>query len=148
MCNQIEKRDSLVAQMVKNVPVVWETWVLIPALGRSPGGGHGNPLQYSCLKNSHGQRRLAGCSPWGCKELDTTERLRTAQQIEKYSDILQFICINYSIIYVSFCNFLFYLNYILEIFLSQLVCIFIISFSQCLSFTVNIHYDFVSGLIA
>ena len=24
---------------------------LIPGLGRSPGGGHGNPLQYSCLKN-------------------------------------------------------------------------------------------------
>ena len=24
----------------------------IPGLGRSPGGGHGNPLQYSCLKNS------------------------------------------------------------------------------------------------
>ena len=23
----------------------------IPGLGRSPGGGHGNPLQYSCLKN-------------------------------------------------------------------------------------------------
>ena len=28
--------------------------VLIPRLGRSPGGGHGNPLQYLCLKNSHG----------------------------------------------------------------------------------------------
>ena len=28
----------------------------IPALGRSPGGGHGNPLQYSCLENPHGQR--------------------------------------------------------------------------------------------
>ena len=26
---------------------------LIPGLGRSPGGGHGNPLQYSCLENSH-----------------------------------------------------------------------------------------------
>ena len=25
---------------------------LIPGLGRSPGGGNGNPLQYSCLKNS------------------------------------------------------------------------------------------------
>ena len=25
---------------------------MIPGLGRSPGGGHGNPLQYSCLKNS------------------------------------------------------------------------------------------------
>ena len=29
---------------------------LIPGLGRSPGGGHGNPLQYSCLENPHGQR--------------------------------------------------------------------------------------------
>ena len=33
---------------------------LIPGLGRSPGGGHGNPLQYSCLENLHGQRSLAG----------------------------------------------------------------------------------------
>ena len=30
----------------------------IPRLGRSPGGGHGHPLQYSYLKNSHGQRSL------------------------------------------------------------------------------------------
>ena len=28
---------------------------LTPGLGRSPGGGHGNPLQYSCLENPHGQ---------------------------------------------------------------------------------------------
>ena len=39
----------------------------IPGLGRSPGGGHGNPLQYSCLKNPHGQRSLAGYSPWVAK---------------------------------------------------------------------------------
>ena len=32
----------------------------IPGLGRSPGGRHGNPLQYSCLENPHGQRSLAG----------------------------------------------------------------------------------------
>ena len=31
----------------------------IPVLGRSPGGGHSNPLQYSCLENPHGQRSLA-----------------------------------------------------------------------------------------
>ena len=31
---------------------------LIPGLGRSPGGGHGNPLQYSGLENPHGQRSL------------------------------------------------------------------------------------------
>ena len=32
----------------------------IPGLERPPGGGHGNPLQYSCLENTHGQRSLAG----------------------------------------------------------------------------------------
>ena len=53
---------------------------LIPELGRSPGGGHGNPLQYSCLENPHGQRILVGCSPWGHKESDMTERLSTAQR--------------------------------------------------------------------
>ena len=31
---------------------------LIPGLGRCPEGGHGNPLQYSCLENPHGQRSL------------------------------------------------------------------------------------------
>ena len=35
----------------------------IPGLGRSPGGGHGNPLQDSCLENSHRQRSLASYSP-------------------------------------------------------------------------------------
>ena len=45
---------------------------------RSPGGGHGHPLQYSCLENPHGQRSLAGYGPWGRKELDTAERLSAA----------------------------------------------------------------------
>ena len=43
------------------------------------GGGHGNPLQYACLENPHGQRSLVDFSPWGRKELDTTEQLNTAQ---------------------------------------------------------------------
>ena len=51
----------------------------IPGLGRSPEGGHGNPLQYSCLENPHGQRSLAD-SPWGHKESDTAEQLSTAQR--------------------------------------------------------------------
>ena len=34
----------------------------VSGLGRSPGGGHGNPLQGSCLENPHGQRSLAGYS--------------------------------------------------------------------------------------
>ena len=54
---------------------------LIPGLGRSPGGGHGNPLQYSCLENLHGQRSLVGYSPQGHKELDRTERLRTLDPV-------------------------------------------------------------------
>ena len=36
---------------------------LIPGLGRSLGGRHGNPLQYSCLENPHGQSSLAGYGP-------------------------------------------------------------------------------------
>ena len=35
--------------------------------------GNGNPLQYSCLEKTHGWRSLAGYSPWGREELDTTE---------------------------------------------------------------------------
>ena len=41
--------------------------------GRSPGGGHDNPLQYSHLENPHGQRSLVGCSQYGRKESDVTE---------------------------------------------------------------------------
>ena len=41
----------------------------IPWLGRSPGGGHCNPLQYSCLDNPHGHRNLGGCSPWGSQRI-------------------------------------------------------------------------------
>ena len=46
---------------------------LILGLGRSPGEGHGIPLQYSCLENPHGQRSLEGYSLWGGKESDMTE---------------------------------------------------------------------------
>ena len=53
----------------------------IPGLGRSPGGEHGTPLQYSCLQNPHGQRSLVGYSPWGHKESDTTEWLSTYQSL-------------------------------------------------------------------
>ena len=49
----------------------------IPGSGRYPGGGNGNPLQYSYLENVHGQRSLVGYSPWGCKKSDTTGRLST-----------------------------------------------------------------------
>ena len=50
---------------------------LIHGSGRSPGGEHGNPLQYSCLENPHGQRSLASYNSWGHKELATIEQLST-----------------------------------------------------------------------
>ena len=61
----------------------------IPGLGRSSGAGHGNPLPYSCLENPCGQRSLAGYSPWGPKELDTTDRLSTGHYF-LYLDVFHF----------------------------------------------------------
>ena len=52
----------------------------MPELGRSPGEGNGYPFLYSCLENSHGQRSLAGYSPWDHKEQDPTERLTFSHQ--------------------------------------------------------------------
>ena len=62
---------ALVAQLVKNVPTMWETWVR--ALGQE------DPLEEIMATpvflpgEFHGQRSLAGYSPWGREELDTTE---------------------------------------------------------------------------
>ena len=54
---------------------------LIPGLGRSPGEGNGNPLQFLPGK-SHGGRSLVGYNPRGHKESDTTEQLHfTSEQI-------------------------------------------------------------------
>ena len=49
----------------------------IPGSGRSPGEGNGNPLQYSCLEKSHGQRSLVGYGPQSHKKLEMTEGLHT-----------------------------------------------------------------------
>ena len=71
----------MMLKLVKNKYVEWASqvaWVVknppgnaedirdvgsILGLQRSPGGGHGNPLQYSCLENPHGQRSLVDYSP-------------------------------------------------------------------------------------
>ena len=59
--------------MVKYLPTNVGDSDSIPGSERSPRGGHGNPLQDTCLENPHGQRILAGYSPWDCKESDMTE---------------------------------------------------------------------------
>ena len=48
-----------------------------PGLGKSPGEGNGNPLQYSCLENPMDGGTWLGYSSWGCKESDTTEQLHS-----------------------------------------------------------------------
>ena len=45
--------------MVKNPPAMWQIWAGYLGQGRSPGGGHSNPLQDSGLANPHGQKSLA-----------------------------------------------------------------------------------------
>ena len=57
----------------------------IPGSGRSPGGRDGNPLPCSCLENPHGQRSLAGYSPWSCKELDMAAGPTCAQRAMRVS---------------------------------------------------------------
>ena len=56
-----------VVPMLKNLPAnagdISRDMVLIPGFRRSPGEGNGNPLQYSCVENPHGQRSLMGYSP-------------------------------------------------------------------------------------
>ena len=56
----------------------------IPGLGISPGGVHGNSLQYSCLENPHRQRSLVVFSTWGCKQSHMTELLSTQHSREGY----------------------------------------------------------------
>ena len=71
--------------MIKNLPAGrpgFDPWI-----GKIPGGEHGNPLQYSCLENPHGQRSLVGYSPWGCKESDTTKGLRTAHSARSSTNV-------------------------------------------------------------
>ena len=58
--------------MVKNPPANAGDLCFLPGPGRSPGGGQPTPVFLP--GKSHGQRNLAGFSPWGHKELDTTER--------------------------------------------------------------------------
>ena len=62
------------AQAVKNLPAMQETWVRY--LGWEDTLEKETATQSSILAwRIHGQRSLAGYSPWSCKESDTTEWL-------------------------------------------------------------------------
>ena len=63
--------------MVKNSQSNAEDKGSIPGSGRSPGGGNGNPLQYSCLENPMDRGAWWAIVHGVAKELDTTEQLIT-----------------------------------------------------------------------
>ena len=60
--------------MVKNTLAMQETW-FNPWVGKIPWRRERLPTPVFWPGEFHGQRSLAGYSPWGCKELDMTERL-------------------------------------------------------------------------
>ena len=72
--------------MVKNLPANARDTGSIPGLGRSPGVGNGNTLQYFCMQN-HVDSPLVSYSTWGHKELDSTEHIWRMRQ----SFVVQFI---------------------------------------------------------
>ena len=68
-------------QTGKYPPAMWETWVRY--LGQEdPRRRDRLPTPISLPRESHGQRSLAGCSPQGCKELDTTEQLSLHRELK------------------------------------------------------------------
>ena len=79
MTETISNNGFLGGSVEKNPPANIGDLGLIPRSGKSPGGRNGNPFQYSCLKQSHGQRSLAGYSPRGYKKLDTAEHKHDPQ---------------------------------------------------------------------
>ena len=76
--------------LIKNPPANSRDPSLIPGSRRSPGERNGKPLQFLPGK-SHGQRSLAGYSPWSGKESDTTEQLNNTQL---YSALLHCLFLN------------------------------------------------------
>jgi len=68
--------------VVRNLPANAGDMGLIPGLGRSPGGGNGNPLQYSCLGNSLEGGVWEATVHGVAKKSDTTEQLSAHGQYE------------------------------------------------------------------
>ena len=128
---------SQAALMVENLPAnsgVREDTSLIPGSGRSPGGGHGNPLQYSCLENPTDRRawqsmvhRVTKSQIW-LKQLSSQ-----AQRLGKIS-VLPYFCSRCCIILCSLLIVLYYLKFSSSIFIFNykfhLFLIFIYLLSQ------------------
>ena len=74
--------------VVKNPPASAGDTGLITGLGRSPGGGNGNPLQYFCLENPMDRGAWRATAHGVAKESDTTEQLSTNIHAHNLSKIV------------------------------------------------------------
>ena len=84
MENQIKQAGtSLVAQTVKRLSTMRETWVRFLGQEDSPEEGNGNPLQYSCLENLMDGGAWCRLLSMGCKESGTTELLHFHRYITR-----------------------------------------------------------------
>ena len=87
----------LMAQAVKNPPAMQETQEMhVQSLDQEDPleEGNGNPLQYSCLEKSHGQRSLVGYSPWVTKSWTwlSTHRVKVIYFNLRYNSLLSLFC--------------------------------------------------------
>ena len=74
----------------------------MPEWGRSPGGGNGNPLQYSCLENPMDRGAWqATIHPLGPKEPDMTEQLSMHMKIKRNTDSISHIFVLYIYVYTQ-----------------------------------------------
>ena len=85
-----EEQGAYQVALVSCLPMqeTWETQVWPPESGRSPGGGHGNPLQYSCLENPTDRGAWQATVHRGAKSLTRLKRLSTHTHEETDSSVV------------------------------------------------------------
>ena len=128
---------------------------MIPGLGRSPGGGHGKPLQYSCLENLRGQRSLVSYSPWGRTESDTTERLCTfvSQLFDMFVQSLKCSCtsrLSNLLVYNCYSILIFFSVLLVDILSHFLLCLFgssLFSLNEADYRNTNVIFKKITGFI-
>ena len=78
----------------------------IPKLGRSPGGGHGNPLQYSCLENPMDRKAWSAQVHGAAKSLTRKRRLskHTCSNLNEYNTMVIMSYFNFLLFYLYFPN--------------------------------------------
>ena len=86
-------QDSPDDSVVKNLPAFAGDASSIPGLGKIPWRRKRQPTPVFLPGKFHGQRSLAGYSPWGCKESDVTERLTFIFRVDPSQNMQSYHCV-------------------------------------------------------